>query len=144
VAGRAVRRRGRPADLGRRRQRPAQPRPPLPAQHAGRACLGRCYVDALRAAQVVVDPEVRREIVRGELARLEHETGLRVRPDEALLGEVIHLGEHPVGVSGGFDASFLEVPEEIIVTAMRTHQRYFAMEHRDGRTPASSPTGSPR
>jgi glycyl-tRNA synthetase beta chain len=90
------------------------------------------YVDALRAAQVVVDPETRREIVRGELARLERETGLRVRPDEALLGEVIHLGEHLVGVSGGFDASFLEVPEEIIVTAMRTHQRYFAMEHADG------------
>ena len=90
------------------------------------------YVDALRAAQVVVDPEVRREIVRGELARLEAETGLRVRPDEALLSEVIHLGEHLVGVSGGFDASFLEVPEEIIVTAMRTHQRYFAMEHADG------------
>ncbi len=90
------------------------------------------YVDALRAAHVVVDPEARRTIVRDELARLERETGLRVRPDEALLAEVIHLGEHPVGVSGGFDAAFLEVPEEIIVTAMRTHQRYFAMEHRDG------------
>ena len=44
---------------------------------------------------------------------------LRVRPDEALLDEVINLGEYPVGVSGSFDPSFLEVPEEIIVTAMR-------------------------
>jgi glycyl-tRNA synthetase beta chain len=91
------------------------------------------YVDALRAAHVVVDPELRRDMVRRELARLEQETGLRVRPDEALLDEVIHLGEYPVGVSGTFDPSFLEVPEEIIVTAMRTHQRYFAMEHPDGR-----------
>jgi glycyl-tRNA synthetase beta chain len=91
------------------------------------------YVEVLRAAHVVVDPEVRRDLVRAELARLEHETGLRVRPDEALLDEVIHLGEYPVGVSGTFDPSFLEVPEEIIVTAMRTHQRYFAMEHEDGR-----------
>jgi len=89
------------------------------------------YVEALRAAHVVVDPDVRRDLVRAELARLEHDTGLRVRPDEALLAEVIHLGEYPVGVTGTFDPSFLEVPEEIIVTAMRTHQRYFAME--DGR-----------
>ena len=91
------------------------------------------YVDALRAAHVVVDPEVRRDLVRAELARLERETGLQVRPDEALLAEVIHLGEYPVGISGAFDPSFLEVPPEIIVTAMRTHQRYFAMEHAGGK-----------
>jgi glycyl-tRNA synthetase beta chain len=91
------------------------------------------YVETLRAAHVVVDPEVRRDLVRAELGRLEQETGLRVRADEALLGEVIHLGEYPVGISGTFDPSFLEVPEEIIVTAMRTHQRYFAMEHEGGR-----------
>lgn len=91
------------------------------------------YVSALRDAHVVVDPDARRELVRAELARLERETGLVVRPDEALLGEVIHLGEYPVGVSGMFDASYLEVPEEIIVTAMRNHQRYFAMEHPTGK-----------
>ena len=91
------------------------------------------YVDALRAAHVVVDPEVRRALVRAELVRLETETGLRVRPDEALLGEVIHLGEYPVGVSGSFDPSFLEVPEEMIVTAMRNHQRYFALEQPSGK-----------
>ena len=86
------------------------------------------YVEALRAAHVVVDPEARKDLVRAELDRLERETGLRVRPDDALLAEVIHLGEYPVGVSGEFDPSFLEIPEEIIVTSMRTHQRYFAME----------------
>jgi glycyl-tRNA synthetase beta chain len=87
------------------------------------------YVSALRAAYVVVDPDARRELVRAELSRLETETGLRVRPDDALLAEVIHLGEYPVGVSGEFDPSFLEIPEEIVVTSMRTHQRYFAMEN---------------
>jgi len=91
------------------------------------------YVEALRAAHVVVDPEVRRDLVRAELDRLARETGLVVRPDDGLLAEVIHLGEYPVGVCGAFDPSFLEVPAEIIVTAMRTHQRYFAMEHPDGR-----------
>jgi glycyl-tRNA synthetase beta chain len=91
------------------------------------------YAEALRGAHVVVDPEARKELVRAELARLERETGLRVRHDEALLGEVIHLGEYPVGVSGQFDPSYLEVPEEVIVTAMRTHQRYFAMEQPSGK-----------
>lgn len=91
------------------------------------------YVDTLRDAHVVVDPDARRDLVRAELARLEKETGFRVRPDDALLAEVINLGEYPVGVSGGFDPAYLEVPEEIIVTAMRTHQRYFAMEDGKGK-----------
>ncbi|HWO20768.1 MAG TPA: glycine--tRNA ligase subunit beta [Kofleriaceae bacterium] len=91
------------------------------------------YVETLRAHHVVVDPEARRELVRAELSRLEQETGLRVRPDPALLDEVIHLGEYPVGLCGQFDPSYLEVPEEIIVTAMRTHQRYFAMEDQGGK-----------
>ncbi|CAN5905305.1 glycine--tRNA ligase subunit beta [soil metagenome] len=90
------------------------------------------YIEALRAAHVVVDPESRRDLVRAELKRLEGATGMRVRPDDALLGEVIHLGEYPVGVSGEFDPAFLEIPEEIIVTSMRTHQRYFAREKADG------------
>jgi glycyl-tRNA synthetase beta chain len=91
------------------------------------------YTEALRAAHVVVDPEARAELVRAELGRLEQQTGLRVRPDEALLGEVIHLGEYPVGVAGEFDPSFLEIPEEMIVTSMRTHLRYFAMEDKTGK-----------
>jgi glycyl-tRNA synthetase beta chain len=91
------------------------------------------YVETLRAAHVIVDPDARKDLVRAELTRLEKETGFKVRPDEALLAEVIHLGEYPVAVSGGFDPSFLEVPEEIIVTAMRTHQRYFAMEDAQGK-----------
>jgi glycyl-tRNA synthetase beta chain len=90
------------------------------------------YVDTLRDAHVVVDPDARRDLVRAELARLEKD-GFRVRPDAALLEEVINLGEYPVGVSGGFDPSFLEVPEEIIVTTMRNNQRYFAMEDAQGK-----------
>ncbi|HEU0037343.1 MAG TPA: glycine--tRNA ligase subunit beta [Kofleriaceae bacterium] len=91
------------------------------------------YAETLRQAHVVVDPESRRELVQAELARLAAETGLRVRPDDALLGEVIHLGEYPVGVCGAFDPAYLEVPEEVIVTAMRTHQRYFALEDAQGK-----------
>ncbi len=91
------------------------------------------YVDTLLAANVIVDPDARRTLVRAEIARIEKETGCKVRPDEALLNEVINLGEYPVGVSGQFNPAFLEVPAEIIVTAMRTHQRYFAMEDAAGK-----------
>jgi glycyl-tRNA synthetase beta chain len=45
---------------------------------------------------------------------------------------VIHLGEYPVGVTGQFDPAYLEVPEEVIVTAMRNHQRYFALQTAQG------------
>ena len=91
------------------------------------------YVEALRAAHVVVDPETRRELIEGELRRIEKQTGCKIREDRGLLVEVVNLGEYPVAVSGQFDPSYLEVPEEIIVTAMRTHQRYFAMEQAGGK-----------
>ena len=88
------------------------------------------YVDALRAAHVIVDPDERKRLVAAELARIEREVGATAIPDPGLLDEVTNLCEYPVGVSGGFDPGFLEVPEEVLVTAMRNHQRYFAM--RDG------------
>ncbi len=91
------------------------------------------YLDALRAAHVIADPEARRLAVQTELLTLEKETGCKVREDAALIDEVIHLGEYPVGVSGHFDPAYLEVPEELIVLAMRTHQRYFAMEDSSGK-----------
>jgi len=91
------------------------------------------YLEALRKAHVIAEPEARRAVVKAELAKLEHATGCNVRKDDDLLDEVIHLGEFPVGVSGHFDPSYLEVPEELIVLAMRTHQRYFAMEDASGK-----------
>lgn len=91
------------------------------------------YLESLRAAHVIADPEARRTSVLAELANLEKETGCKVREDAALVDEVINLGEYPVGVSGHFDPAFLVVPEELIVLAMRTHQRYFAMEDKTGK-----------
>ena len=90
------------------------------------------YVSRLREAFVIVDPAARREVIAAELARVERETGDRVRPDAGLLDEVTGLCEYPVAVWGEFDRAFLEVPEEALVTAMRNHQRYFAMESANG------------
>ena len=91
------------------------------------------YAQALRPAFVIVDPAARRRMIEAELSRLAAEAGCTVRPDDDLLAEVTGLCEYPVGIGGEFDAAFLEVPDEVLVTTMRNHQRYFAME-KDGRT----------
>lgn len=90
------------------------------------------YVESLRQAFVIVDPAIRRELIVAELSRIERETGAQIRPDEALLDEVANLVEYPVAICGEFDAAYLEVPEEVIVSAMRAHQRFFAMNAADG------------
>jgi glycyl-tRNA synthetase beta chain len=86
------------------------------------------YGEALRRALVIVDNEVRRDAIVAELRRVEGELGLRIRRDDALVAEVTNLVEYPVAIAGRFDPAYLELPEEVIVTAMRNHQRYFAVE----------------
>ena len=90
------------------------------------------YSERLREAFVIVDPQRRIEIIRAELEHLGRQVAGRVRPDDALLREVAFLVEYPKAVCGEFDESFLEVPEEVIVSAMRSHQRYFSMENEFG------------
>jgi glycyl-tRNA synthetase beta chain len=91
------------------------------------------YADLLRAAHVIVDPEERKRLVTAELARIERDVGATAIPDPGLVDEVANLCEYPVGVSATFDRAFLEVPEEVLVTAMRNHQRYFAMRDASGK-----------
>jgi glycyl-tRNA synthetase beta chain len=97
-----------------------------------RAARGE-YESALREKLVVVDPEVRRTMIAAELRRLEGETGATVRADPELVAEVANLVEYPLGIAGSFEARYLEVPEAVVVSAMRSHQRYFAMEDAEGR-----------
>src|SRR5262249_22924149 len=82
----------------------------------------------LRSAFVLVDPESRRHAIEAELAV----TGARVRPDADLLAEVANLVEYPKAVVGGFDERYLAIPPEVIISAMRGHQRYFATEREGG------------
>ena len=90
------------------------------------------YIGKLREAFVIVSADARRQMISAELRRIESEVGARIRPDDALIDEVAYLVEYPVAVAGEFDPAFLEVPEEVIVSAMRSHQRYFAMEDGSG------------
>ena len=91
------------------------------------------YEEALRAAFVVADVEVRRQRIRKALDRVCRTVeGARWREDQALVDKVTHLTEWPSVVMGGFEAEYLKLPEEVLVTVMRDHQKYFAVEERTG------------
>jgi glycyl-tRNA synthetase beta chain len=92
------------------------------------------YVEALRAAFVMVDVAERRHTIRKGLdAATRTVAGTRWREDEALIETVVHLTEWPSVVLGNFEPEYLALPEEVLVTVMRDHQKYFAVEDADGK-----------
>jgi len=90
------------------------------------------YQAKLRRNFVLVRPEARQQKIKRELEAQPARRGLRVHDDPALVALVTYLNEYPSVVWGDFDASFLELPEEILITVMRDHQKYFGVERRDG------------
>jgi glycyl-tRNA synthetase beta chain len=92
------------------------------------------YAGSLRAAKVIVDVAERRESIRKALdAATRTVAGARWREDEPLIETVVHLTEWPTVVLGDFEPEYLELPEEVLVTVMRDHQKYFAVEGKDGK-----------
>ena len=87
---------------------------------------------ALLDAKVVVDLDARRDAVREGVRATVTAAGLRPLLDEDLVEEVVHLVEWPVPLLGRFPEELLEVPREVLITSMKTHQRYFAAEDTDG------------
>jgi glycyl-tRNA synthetase beta chain len=85
------------------------------------------YVDALRQAHVIADIDARRRLVVEEVTRAAAAAGGSVLADEALVDIVTNLVENPVATAGRFETQFLEVPKEVLITAMREHQKYFAV-----------------
>jgi len=92
------------------------------------------YVEALRKAYVMVDVAERRQTIRKALdAATRTVAGARWREDEPLIETVVHLTEWPSVVLGAFEPEYLALPEEVLVTVMRDHQKYFAVEGADGK-----------
>src|SRR6266436_1905949 len=91
------------------------------------------YVEALRAAKVLGAAE-REQVIRKALdAATRTIPGARWREDKELLATVVNLTEFPSVILGTFDLEFLELPEEVLVTVMRDHQKYFAIEDANGK-----------
>jgi glycyl-tRNA synthetase beta chain len=85
------------------------------------------YEQRLRDHYVILSAEERRNRIRGEM------TKVRVKADPALLETLVYLTEYPTPITGAFDPQFLELPEEVLVTVMRHHQKYFSMEDASGK-----------
>ena len=88
------------------------------------------YEESLNKARVIADVEARRQVIRKALDRVTRGTGegLRWREDEGLVDTVTHLTEWPTVIAGAFEDEYLTLPEEVLVTVMRDHQKYFAVE----------------
>jgi glycyl-tRNA synthetase beta chain len=92
------------------------------------------YEEALRKGFVVADVEVRRQRIRKALDHVTRTVpGLRWREDQELVDKLTHLTEWPSVLLGGFEKEYLALPEEVLVTVMRDHQSYFAVEDKDGK-----------
>jgi len=92
---------------------------------------GAAYVDALRGAKVLGRGEREQQIRKALDAAARTIAGARWREDKSLLDAVVNLTEFPSVILGGFDPQFLALPEEVLVTVMRDHQKYFAVEDAD-------------
>jgi glycyl-tRNA synthetase beta chain len=96
---------------------------PIPAATAGK------YAHTLYEAKVIANVEYRRQVIRKALdATTRQVSDARWREDHPLVDKVTHLTEWPSVILGKFDSEFLALPEEVLVTVMRDHQNYFAVE----------------
>ncbi len=90
------------------------------------------YEKKLHANGVIIRPAERCAKIERELAAYTKRTGHQVHTDPDLLQLVTYLNEFPHVIEGNFDPAFLELPDEILITVMRGHQKYFAVEKRGG------------
>ncbi|MBZ5496788.1 MAG: glycine--tRNA ligase subunit beta [Acidobacteriia bacterium] len=89
--------------------------------------------DSLRENGVIVDPAERRATIQTGLDQAAEAAGGRLLADDSLLETVVNLNENPSVVCGAFDRRFLNLPEEILVTVMKEHQKYFSIVNSEGR-----------
>lgn len=90
------------------------------------------YLAGTRDRFVVVDPLARKEIIREETRKAAAAVGGRALPSEELLETVTFLTEYPTVVCGNFDREYLKLPQEVLITTMISHQKYFPVVDEKG------------
>jgi glycyl-tRNA synthetase beta chain len=90
------------------------------------------YEKKLYSNGVIVRPARRQEKIAKELQANAKQGSLHIHEDAELRKLVVYLNEYPTVILGNFDPAFLSLPDEILVTVMRDHQKYFAVEKRNG------------
>jgi|WetSurMetagenome_2_1015567.scaffolds.fasta_scaffold00340_25 glycyl-tRNA synthetase beta chain len=93
----------------------------------------RKYFSMLRDNFVVLDPEERKNMIIDGARRLASSIDASVVEDDALLNHVSYLVEYPVPVIGDFPKEYLDLPEELLITVMKGHQKYFAIRGNNGK-----------
>ncbi len=93
----------------------------------------QAYLDAMQQAYVMADPDARKQKLIEEARSAAKAVGGRLVEDEELALTNTNLNEFPGAICGGFDAEFLAVPKEVLITSMKEHQKYFAVEDESGR-----------
>jgi len=93
---------------------------------------GSPYIEELEKAKVIGREQREKQIRKTMDAATRTIPGARWREDKSLLDTVVNLTEWPSAILGSFDPEFLELPEEVLVTVMRDHQKYFAVEDSRG------------
>ncbi len=91
------------------------------------------WLDAMRAANVLADPQERRQRIRAQVAQAAEQTGGVPRLDDALLSELANLTEWPVAIACTFEREFLGVPPEALVTTMVANQKFVPVFDADGK-----------
>ncbi|MFL2737954.1 MAG: glycine--tRNA ligase subunit beta [bacterium] len=98
------------------------------------------YQQQLEKLNVMPDYEMRRESITSQISKLELEFGFVVELDEKLLTEVTNLVEWPTVLLGDFEEEFLDLPNEVLVTSMAVHQRYFPVFRKNENQDSTSKT----
>jgi glycyl-tRNA synthetase beta chain len=91
------------------------------------------YEKTLQLNKVILNPAIRRDLIRDDAKALAEGEGLTLKRDPELLTEVVGLVEWPVVLMGKIDPVFMELPDEVLTTSMRSHQKYFSVLDKDGR-----------
>ena len=94
------------------------------------------YIEGLRAVNVLVDPEERRKEIENQVTEILKAEDCLTTIDSELLDTVNFLVENPQAITGSFSESHLSMPTEVLITPMKTQQRYFPMWQSDGRLAA--------
>ncbi len=90
------------------------------------------YEEKLAEQFVIANPMKRKQLIVEQIAELAAKNEFKVEMDEELLEEVNNLVEYPTAFVGDFEDKYLAVPEEVLVTSMKEHQRYFDVRNQDG------------
>lgn len=90
------------------------------------------YVERLKRQYVIADIEERQSLIVGQIERLAAQRGWKIAVKDDLLEEVLFLVEYPTVLFGTFDPAFLNIPQEVLITSMREHQRYFPVLNDSG------------